>query len=105
MFRGKSAGAYTGSHGIDMIRKNAAAYIKNRDGYDSDFTNICLSGGASAAIKYVLELFCNNPCKKSGTIQNCERPRLLVGKISIIYTAGAHTLYAISKKQVLIFIS
>lgn len=50
-----------------MIRKNVANYIKNRDGYDSDFNNICLSGGASAAIKYVMELFCNNPCKKSGT--------------------------------------
>ncbi|XP_026327967.1 alanine aminotransferase 1-like isoform X2 [Hyposmocoma kahamanoa] len=65
---GKSAGAYTGSHGIDMIRKNVANYIKNRDGYDSDFNNICLSGGASAAIKYVMELFCNNPCKKSGVM-------------------------------------
>lgn len=67
MYRGKSVGAYTGSHGIDMVRKNAAAYIQKRDGHDSDFNNICLGGGASAVIKYVLELFCNNPCKKSGT--------------------------------------
>lgn len=65
--RGKSAGAYTGSYGIDSIRKHAAAFIQKRDGFPSDFNNVCLSSGASAAIKYTLELFCNDPCKRSGT--------------------------------------
>lgn len=67
MYRGKSAGAYTASVGVDLIRKHAAAFIKNRDGHDSDFNNICLSGGASSAIKYIIELFSNDPCQKTGT--------------------------------------
>lgn len=88
-YRGKSAGAYTGSHGIDMIRKHAAAYIKNRDGVDSDFNNICLSSGASAAIKYVMELFCNNPCKKSGTTLVCDFfYRIPVYSAGFSYSAG-----------------
>lgn len=67
MCRGKSMGAYTGSHGIDLIRKHVAAYIEKRDGHGCDFNNICLTAGASVAIKYTLELFCNDPCKKTGT--------------------------------------
>ncbi|CAH0761449.1 unnamed protein product [Diatraea saccharalis] len=56
---GKSAGAYTMSHGIEYIRRQVAEYIERRDGHKANWQDVCLSGGASNAIKNVLQLFCN----------------------------------------------
>ncbi|CEF68484.1 Alanine aminotransferase 1 [Strongyloides ratti] len=56
---GKSAGSYSLSNGIEIIRKNVAKYIEKRDGYKSDPELICLSGGASESIRNVLKLFIN----------------------------------------------
>ncbi|CAH0398953.1 unnamed protein product [Chilo suppressalis] len=56
---GRSAGAYTMSHGVEYIRRQVAAYIERRDGFESRWQDVCLSGGASNAIKNVLQLFCN----------------------------------------------
>ena len=53
---GNSVGAYTDSAGIEIIRKHVAEYIKERDGFDSDWQNIILSGGASEAIRSLLAL-------------------------------------------------
>ena len=55
---GQSAGAYSQSTGIDVIRKHVAEYIQRRDGgIASDPENIILSGGASESIRNVLKLF------------------------------------------------
>ncbi|XP_034831209.1 alanine aminotransferase 1 [Maniola hyperantus] len=57
---GGSVGSYSASHGIELIRRNVAEYIQRRDGHPSDWNNVCLSAGASSAIKSVLQLFCND---------------------------------------------
>ncbi|XP_045495795.1 alanine aminotransferase 1 [Colias croceus] len=57
---GQSVGAYTASHGIELIRRHVAEYISKRDGHPSDWNNICLVGGASNGIKNCLQLLVNN---------------------------------------------
>uniref|UniRef100_A0A0N4Z2R3 alanine transaminase n=1 Tax=Parastrongyloides trichosuri TaxID=131310 RepID=A0A0N4Z2R3_PARTI len=56
---GKSAGSYSLSNGIEVIRKHVAEFIEKRDGYKSDPELISLSGGASESIRNVLKLFIN----------------------------------------------
>ncbi|XP_043834040.1 alanine aminotransferase 1-like isoform X2 [Dromiciops gliroides] len=54
---GQSAGAYSASSGIHLIREDVARYIEQRDGgIASDPENIFLSTGASTAIMVVLNL-------------------------------------------------
>jgi alanine transaminase len=48
------------SHGIEVIRRHVAEYIERRDGFPSKWQDICLSGGASNAIKNILQLFCKD---------------------------------------------
>ncbi|XP_039755312.1 alanine aminotransferase 1-like isoform X1 [Pararge aegeria] len=57
---GQSVGSYSASHGIELIRRHVAEYIERRDGHPADWNNVCLSSGASTAIKSVLQLFCND---------------------------------------------
>lgn len=45
------AGSYTDSKGIEMIRRNVAKWISERDGYDADFNNIYLINGATDGIR------------------------------------------------------
>ncbi|KAF6203321.1 hypothetical protein GE061_003739 [Apolygus lucorum] len=54
--RGGSVGSYTDSPGIEVIRRQAAAYIEERDGVPSNWQDIILSAGASDGIKSVLKL-------------------------------------------------
>lgn len=54
---GHSVGSYSNSCGIDVIRKDIAAYISERDGIPSNSDDIFLSTGASDAIKSILALF------------------------------------------------
>uniref|UniRef100_A0A915C7Z4 alanine transaminase n=3 Tax=Parascaris univalens TaxID=6257 RepID=A0A915C7Z4_PARUN len=62
---GRSAGAYSQSNGIEVIRKHVSEYITNRDGgIASDPENIILSGGASESIRNVLKLFINHDSPK-----------------------------------------
>lgn len=56
---GKSVGAYSESSGVEIVRRHVAEYIKERDGFDSDWQNIILSGGASEAIRSLLALVNN----------------------------------------------
>ena len=44
-------GSYTDSPGIEVIRRNVAKYIENRDGIPSNWENIMLCAGASDGIK------------------------------------------------------
>uniref|UniRef100_A0A0N5AKG8 alanine transaminase n=1 Tax=Syphacia muris TaxID=451379 RepID=A0A0N5AKG8_9BILA len=62
---GRSAGAYSQSNGIEIIRKHVAEYICRRDGgIPSNPENIVLSGGASESIRNILKLFINCKGKK-----------------------------------------
>ncbi|VDK30114.1 unnamed protein product [Gongylonema pulchrum] len=55
---GESAGSYSESSGIELVRKDVAGYITRRDGgIPSNPENIILSAGASEAIRNVLKLF------------------------------------------------
>ncbi|XP_066289325.1 alanine aminotransferase 1-like isoform X1 [Branchiostoma lanceolatum] len=49
-------GSYSDSVGVEVIRKDIAAYIERRDGFPSDPDNIFLSTGASDAIKNMVKL-------------------------------------------------
>ncbi|KAJ1351602.1 hypothetical protein KIN20_007685 [Parelaphostrongylus tenuis] len=54
---GHSAGAYSQSTGIDVIRRHVAEFIEKRDGVPCDPENVILSGGASESIRNVLKMF------------------------------------------------
>lgn len=49
--RGKSAGAYSESQGMEVVRRDIAAYIERRDGHPSAWQNIFIGTGASECIK------------------------------------------------------
>uniref|UniRef100_A0A8C3I189 Alanine aminotransferase 1 n=1 Tax=Chrysemys picta bellii TaxID=8478 RepID=A0A8C3I189_CHRPI len=54
---GQSVGAYTASHGIEIIRQDVARYIERRDGgIPANPDNIYLSTGASDAVMTMLKL-------------------------------------------------
>lgn len=59
-----SLGAYSNSQGSTAIRKSVANFISERDGYASDPNNIFLTGGASAAVQYLLQILSSD--SKSG---------------------------------------
>ncbi|KAI3408870.1 hypothetical protein GPALN_007464 [Globodera pallida] len=67
---GESAGAYTQSTGIDLIRTHVAQFVERRDRVPCDPESVCISGGASEAIRNVLKLFIRPGigagCKKAG---------------------------------------
>ncbi|CAI5439058.1 unnamed protein product [Caenorhabditis angaria] len=67
---GQSAGAYSQSTGVEVVRKHVAEYITKRDGgIPTNSEDICLSGGASESIRNVLKLFINkNDAKKVGVM-------------------------------------
>lgn len=51
-----SMGAYSHSQGGHYIRQSVANFIERRDGYPSDPKDIFLTGGASAAVSYLLQI-------------------------------------------------
>lgn len=51
-----SVGAYSHSQGDTLIRESVAEFIHQRDGYPSDPNNIFLTGGASAAVLYLIQV-------------------------------------------------
>ncbi|VDM57922.1 unnamed protein product [Angiostrongylus costaricensis] len=66
---GHSAGAYSQSTGIDVIRRHVAEYIEKRDGFPCDPENVILSGGASESIRNVLKMFIRRDVnKKTGVM-------------------------------------
>ncbi|CAG0926068.1 unnamed protein product, partial [Notodromas monacha] len=55
--KGGSAGSYSDSPGIEVIRRDVAEYIKNRDGgIESNWENVILCGGASDGIRGIMKL-------------------------------------------------
>eukprot|EP01090_Pellita_catalonica_P010402 TRINITY_DN21847_c0_g1_i1.p1 TRINITY_DN21847_c0_g1~~TRINITY_DN21847_c0_g1_i1.p1 ORF type:complete len:527 (-),score=79.79 TRINITY_DN21847_c0_g1_i1:167-1564(-) len=48
------SGAYSNSQGIEVIRKNVAKFIEDRDGFPSDPEEIFLTDGASSGVSKVL---------------------------------------------------
>ncbi|XBW36504.1 hypothetical protein QEN19_002081 [Hanseniaspora menglaensis] len=63
---GSSVGAYSSSQGIKGFRDTVADFITKRDGFKADPNDIFLTGGASAAVNYVLQILCNGP--KTGVL-------------------------------------
>lgn len=51
-----SLGAYSHSQGDKFIRKSVAEFITKRDGYPANPDDIFLTGGASAAVQYLLQI-------------------------------------------------
>lgn len=44
-------GAYSDSAGLEVIRKDIAKFIENRDGYPTDYKDVYLTSGASEGIR------------------------------------------------------
>merc|ERR1712088_913972 len=69
--KGSSAGSYSDSAGIEIIRRHVADYIKERDGgIPSNWENIILCAGASEGIRAVMKLLFNptGSSKKPGVL-------------------------------------
>ena len=45
------AGSYSDSAGVELVRRDIAKYITERDGIPCDYNNVFLSTGASDGIK------------------------------------------------------
>ncbi|SCU90331.1 LADA_0F03334g1_1 [Lachancea dasiensis] len=58
---GGSIGAYSGSQGVPAYRQSVANFIAERDGEPANADDIFLTTGASAAVGYILQLFCSGP--------------------------------------------
>lgn len=56
-----SAGAYTESSGIRLVREEVAAFLHQRDGYASDPDNIILTSGASDAVRFCINCVLRPP--------------------------------------------
>merc|ERR1712149_108479 len=58
--KGGSAGSYSDSPGVEIIRRHVAEYIEKRDGgIPSDWQNVILCAGASEGIRAVMKLLTN----------------------------------------------
>lgn len=55
-FGGHSAGSYSDSAGVEIIRRHCAEYIAKRDNVPSDWQDIVLTTGASEAVRAILTL-------------------------------------------------
>ncbi|XP_055934341.1 alanine aminotransferase 2-like isoform X2 [Argiope bruennichi] len=53
---GNSIGVYTESTGLEIVKRHVAQYIKKRDGFPADYSNIMLTTGATEGIKNVFRL-------------------------------------------------
>lgn len=59
---GGSVGAYSSSQGVLGIRKTVAGFITERDDGETAYPeDIYLTAGASAAVSYLLSIFCRGP--------------------------------------------
>ena len=48
-------GAYSGSQGVEIVRKEVSDFISRRDGYPCDHNNIFLTNGASDGVKALMQ--------------------------------------------------
>ncbi|CAI4035022.1 hypothetical protein SMKI_12G1600 [Saccharomyces mikatae IFO 1815] len=59
---GGSVGAYSSSQGVEGIRRSVAEFITKRDEGEISYPeDIFLTAGASAAVNYLLSIFCRGP--------------------------------------------
>ena len=56
-----SAGAYSDSQGVLLVRQEVAAFISERDGVEAKPEDIFLTDGASAGVKMMLQLLIRGP--------------------------------------------
>lgn len=76
-----SVGAYSHSQGDPLIRKSVAEFISKRDGFHSNPENIFLTGGASAAVTYLLDILSTS--EKSGFLIPIPQYPLYTATISL----------------------
>ena len=60
-------GSYSESSGIELIRKNVANFIYERDGVCCDYKNVYLVNGASEGIKTMLYVVMGDECSADAT--------------------------------------
>nr|CAH8873608.1 unnamed protein product [Trichobilharzia regenti] len=53
---GSSVGSYSHSLGLEVVRRNVAKYIYERDGVESNWEDIFLSNGATEAVKVLMQM-------------------------------------------------
>jgi len=53
---GQSVGSYTASTGIELVRRDVAKYIQERDGVPANYEDIFMTTGASDGIRTVMKL-------------------------------------------------
>lgn len=81
-------GSYSASQGIEHIRRHVAEYIAKRDGHPARWQDICLSAGASTAIKNCLQLFCKEiDGKKSGEYRHADTQTNISNSIKLYLSA------------------
>ena len=56
-----SAGAYSDSQGIRLVREDVARFIAARDGFPADANDVYLTDGASAGVKTLMKLLVRGP--------------------------------------------
>lgn len=76
-----SIGAYSHSQGDAFIRKSVAKFVSERDGFPSNPDNIFLTGGASAAVTYLLDILSTSD--KSGFLIPIPQYPLYTATISL----------------------
>ena len=59
-----TAGSYSDSRGIEIIRKHIADFISTRDGVPCSYENIYLVNGASEGIKAMLFMVMGGKCSE-----------------------------------------
>jgi alanine transaminase len=68
---GGSIGSYSASTGVELIRKDVAEYISNRDGVPCNYEDVFMSTGASDGIKSILKLSVTHSSRKAGVMIPC----------------------------------
>uniref|UniRef100_A0A1A9X3W4 alanine transaminase n=1 Tax=Glossina brevipalpis TaxID=37001 RepID=A0A1A9X3W4_9MUSC len=67
--QGMSIGSYTDSAGLEIVRRQVAKYIENRDCLACDWRNVFLTSGATPGIKRIISLLkCDIDGKKPGVM-------------------------------------
>lgn len=88
-------GAYAHAKGVELIRKEVAQFIKQRDGYDANIENIFLTDGASAGVQTMIRCIIEN--KKDGMMLPI--PQYPLYSATIDMCGGTRIGYFIDEKQ------
>ncbi|XP_030385538.1 alanine aminotransferase 2-like [Scaptodrosophila lebanonensis] len=105
--QGHSVGSYTDSAGLEVVRRQVAAFIERRDGgVPSDWQNIYLTGGSSPGIKSIVSLIhCQLDGKTPGVMVPIPQYPLYSGAITeygmvkVDYYLEEETGWSLNRKE------